>query len=84
MNILQATQNVVRALAAESALGTFAALRGEIDEAGNLGRFTEQNLVDLLTDLAHMCDARNLNMARCLRTARTHYMAERGPGGVQF
>ena len=81
---MQPTQNLRRALAAESALATFATLRGETDELGTLGRFTEQNLIDLLTDLAHFCDARNLRMEKCFRTARMHYLEERGPKGAQF
>ena len=72
----QATENLKRALAAESALKLFAELRGETDEFGDLGSLLEQNLIDLLTDLAHLCNARNLRMEKCLRTAHMHYTEE--------
>lgn len=76
---MQHLENRQRAFAAESALKTFAEIRGETDLLGGIGTLAEQNVIDLLTDLAHFCDAQNIPMERCLWLAQMHYMQERAP-----
>jgi hypothetical protein len=44
----------------------------------------EAQLSDLLTNLAHFCDAHGLELAETLRRARLHYDAETGGKGGQF
>lgn len=74
---MHSIENERRSLAAESTLTSFAALRGELGEMGGLGRLAEQNVVDLIADLAHFCEARGIDFEKCLRLARAHYAAER-------
>lgn len=70
--------NDERAEWAGDALKRFTAEHGE--EAGG----TRQNLVDLLTDLAHYCDRHELDFALCLRMAKTNYSAETDDFGTQY
>ena len=37
---------------------------------------TGSNVVDMLTDLRHLCDAEGLNFSQCDRIARQHYAPE--------
>lgn len=76
--------NNKRADAAERALITFAEDFGEMDEPGELGPLAEQNLCDLLADLAHYCDRHGLKMERCLFIARGCYTEETENEGSQF
>ena len=43
----------------------------------------QQNLTDLLCDLAHFCDGLELNLAECLRNAQSNYLAETDNKGRQ-
>lgn len=45
--------------------------------------FLEENIVDFLTNLAHLCDRENLVLASALKSAGIHYEAET-EGGEQF
>ena len=44
----------------------------------------ELNLSDMLSDLAHHCDAHKLDFSDCIRRARNHYTEETGRKGTQF
>lgn len=76
--------NNKRSNAAERALISFAEDFGEMDKPGELGVLVEQNLCDLLADLAHYCDRHGLEMKRCLFTARGCYLEETNGEGSQF
>jgi len=76
--------NDKRAEVAKIALLSFARKFGETDEVGELGVFKEQNLVDLLADLAHYCNRQNINMTRCWEKAQSHYAGETNNAGRQF
>ena len=72
------TMNEQRADAAGRSLDLFTRTFGEEDGGG------EQNLSDLLADLAHYCDRNELHFAYCLQTAKMHYDAETDNEGRQF
>jgi hypothetical protein len=76
--------NDKRADAAKRALLSFAQDFGERDERGEVGIFAEQNLTDLLIDLAHYCDREGLAMHECLLRARRVYAEETDESGRQF
>lgn len=76
--------NERRSGAAEQALLSFAEDIGETEESGGLGALAEQNISDLLADLAHYCDRRGLKLKKCLAQARLHYVEETGGQGAQF
>jgi len=73
-----------RANAAERALVSFARDFGETDEVGELGVFTEQNLEDLLVNLAHYCDRTKITMSICWEKAQSLYAGETDDEGRQF
>ncbi len=52
------------------------ALRAYRDYTGDGPVSPDENVVDLLTDLRHLCDRYNLNLGRCDRIAHTAYLAE--------
>lgn len=54
-------------------------LRQTYDEGRGV---TATNIVDMLTDLRHLCDAEGLNFADCDRIAREHYRPEFAQGRV--
>lgn len=70
--------NDQRAAAGESALIYFADKHGE--RAGG----EEQNLAELLVDLAHYCDRNSLNLAAIWERAATHYNEETDNQGEQM
>jgi hypothetical protein len=76
--------NEKRAAAAERALLSFARHFGETDQEGTLGVFAEQNLVDLLADLAHYCDRSKLDLRKCCVMASGLYLEETDGNGEQF
>ena len=76
--------NAARAHAAERALSTFAMDFGERDENGTLGALAEQNLSDLLADIAHYCDFVDLSLEKCLANAASNYAEETSDLGRQF
>jgi hypothetical protein len=76
--------NQKRANAAERALLVFAQDFGETDEWKYLGGLAEQNLADLLADLAHFCDRNQVQMKNCLSIAASHYAEETDHTGTQF
>jgi len=41
-------------------------------------------LVDLLTDIAHLCDREQIDLIECIRRASGHYEKETGEDGQQF
>ncbi len=73
--------NNKRAAAAERALLSFSMDAGEWHCDLDL---TEQNLMDLLGDLAHFCDRRGLDMAHLLEMVRNRYAEETDDEGQQF
>jgi hypothetical protein len=76
--------NQHRSDAAEKALLSFAQDSGELDHDGALGELSEQNITDLLVDLAHYCDRQGLSLQRCLAKAERHYREEANKLGKQF
>ena len=52
------------------------ALRAYRDYTGDRPVSPDENVVDLLTDLRHLCDRYNVNLGRCDRVAHTAYLAE--------
>ena len=76
--------NDKRASAAGRALLYFARDFGETDDRGDLAEFGEQNLSDLLVDLAHYCDRENLSLLECFRRAGRCYAEETEYSGRQF
>lgn len=76
-------ENRDRARAAFRTIDYFAHDYGEIPvEMG--GELLKQNLVDLLTNIAHLCDQANLNLPTILESVRNHYRAETSGVGKQF
>jgi hypothetical protein len=74
--------NEQRASAAGETLAFFAMKAGELGDDNGLD---EQNLTDLLADLAHYCDREEgLNLTAIWERARTHYEEETGNQGKQF
>jgi hypothetical protein len=76
--------NQKRALAAKRALLYFARDFGETDDHGELAEFGEQNLSDLLVDLAHYCDREHLSFLKCFLRASGSYADETESLGTQF
>lgn len=76
--------NAARAHAAERAILSFARDFGESDETGQLGTFAEQNLADLLADIAHFCDFGDLSLKKCLLMAASNYAEETCDLGMQL
>ena len=76
--------NDKRALAAGRALRYFARDFGETDDRGDLAEFAEQNLSDLLADIAHFCDREGLDFLNCLTRAALCYVEETENVGPQF
>lgn len=76
--------NQKRANAAERALLAFAQDFGETDGWKCLGDLAEQNLADLLADLAHFCDRYGFQIENCLSIASSHYTEETDNTGTQF
>ena len=79
-------QNPERAAAAKRALDAFARDCGEVyecDTPDETRELAEQNLSDLLCNLAHYCDRIGLKMADCLRRAAMHYGEESDNEGTQ-
>ena len=76
--------NRQRSDAAEKALFSFAQSSGELDHDGALGELSEQNITDLLVDLAHYCDRQSLSLQRCFAKAEYHYREEVNESGTQF
>lgn len=37
----------------------------------------KNNITDMLTDLRHLCDYKNISFEECDRSARAHYLPER-------
>jgi len=76
--------NDKRALAARRALLYFARDFGETDDRGELAELAEQNITDLLVDLAHYCDRENLLLRECILRAGRGYAEETKRQGMQF
>jgi hypothetical protein len=76
--------NAERAAAAEAALMHFVRNFGEGDDDGLTADLKEQNLSDLLGDLAHYCDRNELSLSGCFERAAMHYAAETDNQGTQF
>ncbi len=76
--------NEQRASAAKRALLHFARDFGETDADGDLADFSEQNLSDLLVDLAHYCDREGLSLLECFLRAGRCYAEETDDSGMQF
>jgi hypothetical protein len=70
--------NDERAYWAGETLDYFTRTHGE-EEGGR-----QQNLVDLLADLAHYCDRNELSFESCLESARNHYCEETDNTGTQL
>jgi hypothetical protein len=73
--------NEQRAAAAHRTVEYFADLCGEIGVGKSL---LEQNMTDLLCDLAHLCDREELSLTSILASAEMHYDAETENTGMQF
>lgn len=73
--------NVSRAEWAKDTLEYFAVNHGE---ALNGPGMLEQNISDLLCNLAHFCDATGLLLSDLMRTAEMHYDEETDAKGRQF
>ncbi len=43
----------------------------------------EENVIDMLTDLRHLCDLKGWNFENCDRIARGHYAPEKEQGTVE-
>lgn len=63
-------ENEARALRAYTAMDHY---DGDSDES-------ETNMVDLLTDLRHWADMKDLDFYACLDTSYAHYLAEKQEG----
>ena len=77
-------RNDERAEAARLTLKTFAKTYGELDELAGVGSLTRQNVIDLLANLAHMCDRSDIDLLGCIEIARIHYSEETGGQGKQL
>ena len=42
---------------------------------------TRDQVVDLITNLFHLCDSESITVEAVVNQARTHYVAEKSPGG---
>ena len=79
-----ADANELRAKSAQDALILFGRERGEVDEHQDPAGFVEQNLTDLITNLAHYCDLHSISLNHSLLLAKEHYRAETNKHGRQF
>lgn len=78
------SRNDERAEAARLTVKKFAKSYGELDELAGVGSLARQNIIDLLANLAHMCDRLDIDLLGCIETARIHYSEETGAQGEQF
>ncbi len=69
-------QNPRRIKAAKETLQLFAAAYGELDGSGKVGKLAQQNITDLLSDLAHYCESVGLSFSDCVRAAERHHSFE--------
>lgn len=76
--------NDKRASAARRALLFFARDFGETDDEGEISTFAQQNISDLIADLAHLCDRQGIEILRCFSNARSNYSEETENSGGQF
>lgn len=65
------THNILSVRAAGVAYDAFVRTTGQEDES------EETNIVDLLADLMHLCEARDVSFDDCLDRARRHFADER-------
>jgi len=69
-----------RSDAAADTIQYFGRTQGELVPGQDM---TEQNLVDLLGDIGHFCDRKELNLSELLRMAASHYDEETENEGPQ-
>ena len=81
-------ENDRRAAEAEKILFQFEETNGEAPYTGisteQLTGLHEQNLTDLLANLAHWCDRNGCDLSKALCRAKAHYDEETGSEGEQF
>lgn len=78
----QNNRNRARALAALDAVRHFS--QSPYGEAITGPDVLNQNISDLLANLAHLCDREGFNFPALVDRARNHYRAETGQTGVQL
>lgn len=80
--VQQSKDNQRRAIEALQALIAFGNLPGN-EPAEGLTTL-RMNMIDLLTNLAHLCDREGLSLPQIQETAASHYREETSQLGTQF